>query len=72
MRDTTVRRSRQITADADDIDREFLLLMEWDGIETGLPRIDDPAVEGVFKSFIMEVTHLGSFDTVGSVVGAWA
>jgi hypothetical protein len=59
-----LRRSRLHQGEPLHSDRSFLLLVDGVSRQAGLPRIDDPAVEGVFESFNATITELGSFDEV--------
>jgi hypothetical protein len=61
-----LRRRRMTEGEALDLDRSFLLLVDFDGVEARLPRIDDEAVQKLFDSFNATITELGAFDEVGS------
>ncbi len=60
-----LRRIRMHTGDAEDLDRSFLLLVEFVGVEARLPRVE-PAVQGVFDAFDPQITELGAFEEVAS------
>jgi hypothetical protein len=59
-----LRRRRLHEGEPLDLNRSFLLLVDSDGVEARVPRIDDPAVKGLFESFNATITELGSFDEV--------
>src|SRR5262249_9913291 len=61
-----LRRRRLNQGEGEDLGQEFLLLVDFDGVEARLPRIDDTAVENAFNAFGAIVTEMGAFDEVAS------
>jgi hypothetical protein len=61
-----LRRRRMRQGEPLDLDRSFLLLVDFEGVEAQLPRIDDEAVKRLFDSFDAKITELGAFDEVAS------
>jgi hypothetical protein len=61
-----LRRRRLHEGEPLDLDRSFLLLADFEGVEARLPTIDDEAVEKLFESFNATITELGAFDEVAS------
>ncbi len=48
---------------------DFLLLCDWDGLGTDLPRLDDTTVDRSMAAFDVEVTLVGSFAEVAQRSG---
>jgi hypothetical protein len=49
----------------DDFERNFLMLVGWEGVElVSLPRIDGDAVKAKLESFKLRVTPLGEFNEI--------
>lgn len=61
-----LRRRRLHQGEPLDLDRSFLLLVDGEGVEAGLPTIDDDAVERLFQSFNATITEIGTFSEVAS------
>jgi hypothetical protein len=61
-----LRRRRLQQGEPLDLGRSFLLLVDFEGVEARLPRIDDEAVEKLFEAFNATITELGAFDEVAS------
>ena len=63
-----LRRRKTQGNDPVNYDREFLLLVEWTGLGWDrLPQIDDPAEEGAFKAYDIEVEFIGCFESIGDL-----
>jgi len=64
-----LRRSRERDSDPIDLDRQFLLLVDWSGVpHMQLPPVDDPVVQGLFETFAPNIVRLGCFSTVEALV----
>ena len=64
-----LRRSREQEGDPLDLDRQFLLLVEGDGVAIEhLLSVDDPTIQRLFESFAPEIVLVGSFDVIDTVL----
>jgi hypothetical protein len=63
-----LRRRREHEDDPVNLDWQFLLLVEWNGVPIDLPRMDDPAVQSLFDAYAPDIVRLGGFDTVDTVI----
>lgn len=61
-----LRRRRTGPAEALDVETNFLLVSEWSGDESGLPRIGEVTVQRLFDAYGVGITRLGDFEVVAS------
>ena len=59
---------RQRTSDSEplDIGTEFLLVCEWSGAASGLPKIGDATVQRLFEVYDARMTGFGCYETVAA------
>lgn len=62
-----LRRRRAVTSEPVDADNQFLMLADWTGVAIDLPPVRDPTVDGVLKSYRVDVERIGHFDPVAGL-----
>lgn len=63
-----LRRRRADAGEPAAFDNQFLLIADWQGEATGLPRAEDPTVQRPFDIYAPTVTPIGQFETIGTLM----